>query len=149
MTPLTHHAATNDAHVHAGRLRVAITRLHRKLRRLPMAGLTPTQLSALVTIDTAGPLRLSDLAATEGVTVASLSRPTALLVETGYLTRETDPGDHRAARLSTTPAGQDLLQAIRTETTAELQHRLARLTAEEYNSLARAVPVLERLADAT
>src|SRR6266516_4066801 len=52
--------------IDVARLRVAIARLSRWLRRHELAGLTPTQLSALSTVDRMGPLRLVDLAAAEG-----------------------------------------------------------------------------------
>ena len=45
------------------RLRVALARLSRRLRRHELAGLTPTQLAALSTVEQVGPLRLGDLAA--------------------------------------------------------------------------------------
>jgi len=40
------------------RLRVALARLSRRLRRHEVAGLTPTQLAALATVENSGPLRL-------------------------------------------------------------------------------------------
>jgi hypothetical protein len=58
--------ATSDPAIDVARLRVAIARLSRRLRRHELAGLTPTQLSALATVERAGPLRLGDLAAAEG-----------------------------------------------------------------------------------
>jgi len=45
------------------RLRVALARLSRRLRRHELAGLTPTQLAALATVEQSGPMRLGDLAA--------------------------------------------------------------------------------------
>src|ERR1700734_529161 len=49
------------------RLRVALARLSRRLRRHELAGLTPTQLAALATIGKGGPMRLGDVAAGRGV----------------------------------------------------------------------------------
>ena len=55
------------------RLRVALARLSRRLRRHEMVGLTPTQLAALVTVEQSGPLRLGDLAAAEGIAPSTLT----------------------------------------------------------------------------
>jgi len=65
------------------RLRVALARLSRRLRRHELAGLTPTQLAALSTVEQAGPLRLGDLAAAEGIAPSTLTRLVAALEELG------------------------------------------------------------------
>src|ERR1700719_3963111 len=69
------------------RLRVAIARLSRRLRRHELAGLTPTQLAALSTIDHAGPVRLGDLAAAERIAPSTLTRLVSALEECGYVQR--------------------------------------------------------------
>ena len=56
---------TESGVIDVTRLRVAIARLSRRLRRHELAGLTPTQLAALATVERSGPLRLGDLAAAE------------------------------------------------------------------------------------
>ena len=66
--------AASDPAIDVARLRVAIARLSRRLRRHELAGLTPTQLSALATVERAGPLRLGDLAAAEGINPSYVSR---------------------------------------------------------------------------
>jgi DNA-binding transcriptional ArsR family regulator len=86
------------------RLRVAIARLSRRLRRHELAGLTPTQLSALATVDRAGPLRLGDLAAAEGIAPSTLTRLVTALEERGYVERCPVPGDARASTPTPTPA---------------------------------------------
>ena len=88
------------------RLRVAIARLSRWLRRHELAGLTPTQLSALATVDRIGPLRLGDLAAAEGIAPSTLTRLVTALEERGYVERCPVPGDARASTLSIAPAGR-------------------------------------------
>src|SRR5579872_4961725 len=81
------------------RLRVALARLSRRLRRHEVAGLTPTQLAALATVEQAGPMRLGDLAAIEGIAPSTLTRLVAALEESGYVRRSPDPADARATTL--------------------------------------------------
>ena len=53
-------AGSDAAEIDVARLRVALARLSRRLRRHELAGLTPTQLAALATIGKTGPMRLGD-----------------------------------------------------------------------------------------
>ena len=128
------------------RLRVAIARLSRRLRRHELAGLTPTQLAALSTVERSGPLRLGDLAAAEGIAPSTLTRLVAVLEEFGYVQRCADPKDARASTLAITPAGHETLERLRAEGTALLTQSLMLLTAEQRAALAAAVPALEQLA---
>jgi DNA-binding MarR family transcriptional regulator len=128
------------------RLRVAIARLSRRLRRHELAGLTPTQLAALSTVERAGPLRLGDLAAAEGIAPSTLTRLVAVLEELGYVQRCADPKDARASTLAITPKGHETLERLRAEGTALLTQSLTLLGADQRSALAAAVPVLEQLA---
>jgi DNA-binding MarR family transcriptional regulator len=128
------------------RLRVAIARLSRRLRRHELAGLTPTQLAALSTVERSGPLRLGDLAAAEGIAPSTLTRLVAVLEELGYVQRCADPKDARASTLAITPKGHETLERLRAEGTALLTQSLMLLTAEQRAALAAAVPALEQLA---
>jgi DNA-binding MarR family transcriptional regulator len=130
------------------RLRVAIARLSRWLRRHELAGLTPTQLSALATVDRIGPLRLGDLAAAEGIAPSTLTRLVTVLEERGYVERCPVPGDARASTLSISAAGHEVLERIREQSTILLAGRLRTLTAEQRAALVVALPALERLAEA-
>jgi DNA-binding MarR family transcriptional regulator len=130
------------------RLRVAIARVSRRLRRHELAGLTPTQLSALATVESAGPLRLGDLAAAERIAPSTLTRLVTVLEERGYVQRCAVPGDARASTLSVTPPGRAALERIRRETTVVLADSLLTLPANQLAALAAALPALERLADA-
>jgi DNA-binding MarR family transcriptional regulator len=136
------------AEIDVTRLRVALARLSRWLRRHELAGLTPTQLAALATIGKTGPMRLGDLAAAEGIAPSTLTRLVTALEDSGYVRRLADPSDARASTLTITPHGQDALQRIRAETTLMLTASLELLTPDQRSALAAALPVLERLAEA-
>jgi DNA-binding MarR family transcriptional regulator len=136
-----------DTVIDAARLRVAIARLSRRLRRHVLAGLTPTQLSALATVERSGPLRLGDLAAAEGIAPSTLTRLVTALEERGYVDRTPVPGDARASTLAITAAGHSVLERIRQESTSVLAESLRTLTSEQLATLAAALPALEQLAD--
>ena len=76
-----------EAEIDVARLRVALARLSRRLRRHSLAGLTPTQLAALSTVEQSGPLRLGDLAAAEGIAPSTLTRLVTALEDIGYVQR--------------------------------------------------------------
>lgn len=138
---------TESGVIDVTRLRVAIARLSRRLRRHELAGLTPTQLAALSTVEQSGPLRLGDLAAAEGIAPSTLTRLVAVLEELGYVQRCADPKDARASTLAITPKGHQTLERLRAEGTALLTQSLMLLTAEQRAALATALPVLEQLAE--
>jgi DNA-binding MarR family transcriptional regulator len=135
-----------DGVIDVTRLRVALARLARRLRRHEMAGLTPTQLAALATVEQAGPLRLGDLAAAEGIAPSTLTRLVAVLEELGYVRRDADPRDARASTLAITAEGHTTLDRLRAENSALLTKRLMLLTPEQRAALADALPALEALA---
>jgi DNA-binding MarR family transcriptional regulator len=129
------------------RLRVALARLSRRLRRHELAGLTPTQLAALSTVEQVGPLRLGDLAAAEGIAPSTLTRLVAVLEELGYVRRDADPKDARASTLAITVLGHETLERLRAENSALLAQRVKLLTPGQRTALAAALPALEALAD--
>jgi DNA-binding MarR family transcriptional regulator len=139
--------AVVDAEIDVARLRVALARLSRRMRRHELAGLTPTQLAALATIGKTGPMRLGDLAAAEGIAPSTLTRLVTALEDSGYVQRTADPSDARASTLAITAHGQEALERIRTETTLMLTASLELLTPEQRSTLAAALPVLEQLAE--
>ncbi|HEV3291552.1 MAG TPA: MarR family transcriptional regulator [Streptosporangiaceae bacterium] len=134
--------------IDVARLRVAIARLSRWLRRHELVGLTPTQLSALATVERAGPLRLGDLAAAEGIAPSTLTRLVTALEERGYVERHPVPGDARACTLAITADGHETLELLRQESTTRLAESLRTLSAEQLAALAEALPALEQLANA-
>lgn len=67
------------------------------------------------------------------------------LLEHGYLQRSADPGDARAALLSATPAGRQLVSGLRSHRVDELAVRLRRLSDADRTALLAAGPALARL----
>jgi DNA-binding MarR family transcriptional regulator len=121
--------------------------MSRRLRKHELAGLTPTQLSALSTVGAAGPVRLGDLAAAERIAPSTLTRLVSVLEEHGYVQRCAVPGDARASTVSITERGQSALERIRQETTSLLADGLLLLAPDQLAALAAALPALEQLAD--
>ena len=135
----------------AARLRTAIGRLSRRLRTTSAArdaGLTPTAISVLLSVVRSGPVRLSELAETEGVNPTMLSRVTAGMVQDGLLERSSDQGDRRAAWVGATAAGRRLAERMRRERTDAVNLALEELSEAERKRVEQALPALEALAEA-
>ncbi|HKT05696.1 MAG TPA: MarR family transcriptional regulator [Rugosimonospora sp.] len=128
----------------ATRLRLAVGRLHRRIR-LASNDIPPLQLSTLVSIEEYGPLRLGELAAREAVTAPTMTRVLAGLDERGLIVRATDPEDARSVRVSLSEYGRTVLEDVRSRRTALLDARLARLTPPQRAALIAALPALEAL----
>jgi DNA-binding MarR family transcriptional regulator len=147
MSPSAAGLPTEAGPIDVTRLRVALARLSRRMRRHEMAGLTPTQLAALSTVERAGPLRLGDLAAAEGIAPSTLTRIVAVLEELGYVRRDADPKDARASTLAVTARGHDTIERLRDEGTVMLTESLQLLSAAQRAALGAALPALEALAE--
>jgi DNA-binding MarR family transcriptional regulator len=128
----------------ATRLRLAVGRLHRRIR-LASNDIPPLQLSTLASIEEHAPLRLGELAAREAVAAPTMTRVLAGLDERGLIVRTPDPEDARSVRVSLSERGQATLDDVRSRRTALLDARLARLTGEQRAALVAALPALEAL----
>jgi len=137
---------TVDAEL-ATRLRMAVARLHRSLRQQAEGTLTPSQTSALASVDRLGAPTLGALAARESVQPPSMTRVVSGLEELGYLTRAADPDDRRVARITITPSGKAVLRRARSLKNAFLTERLHRLDPETRAVLPELVGLLERLVE--
>jgi DNA-binding MarR family transcriptional regulator len=129
----------------AARLRVSATRLARLLRRQGDTGLSPSQISALTSIELHGPLTLGALAEHERVAPPTITRVVAKLEEQGLVARQADDRDRRVARVSVTPAGEGLLATVRARKDLWLAERLAALGEDDRARLAAALDVIDRL----
>jgi DNA-binding MarR family transcriptional regulator len=130
----------------AARLRLSSTRLARRLRQQAGTGHTPSQLSALATIDHHGPLTLGALADHERVAPPSITKVVAKLEADGLVERATDPDDRRVQRVTTTKAGRNLIAETRRRKTTWLTARIRELPAEEQARLVAVLDVLDHLA---
>ncbi len=130
----------------AARLRLMLMRLGRTLRREGDFGLTPSQISALATVEDLGPMRISTLAAHEGVDPSVATRVVASLETQGLFERADDPEDKRACVVSLSRHGREILISLWDERTVGLSSRLERLDAEERRAVEAALPALEKLA---
>jgi DNA-binding MarR family transcriptional regulator len=139
-------SATSDPEL-AARLRLAITRLARKLRQESGAGtdISPTLTSALATLERSGPLTPSALADAEGIARPTATRVVAKLEERGLVSRASDPADGRVSRVEATREGRALLKRIRTRKNQYLARRLRTLDEHELATLAQAAEIIERL----
>ena len=129
----------------AARLRLAVGRLHRRIRIDDHESVPPLQLSALVTVEQHGPLRLSELARREAVTAPTMSRVLSALDEQGLVHRAPDPQDARGVLITLSDTGSVRLNEMRNHRTALIARRLARLDEAQRAALATAVPALEAL----
>jgi DNA-binding MarR family transcriptional regulator len=129
----------------ASRLRLAVTRLHRRLRQQSAAGLTQSQASALASIDRLGSPTLGALATRESVQPPSMTRIVAALEAMGHVTRVVDPDDRRVARVTLTDSGREVLQRSRSLKNAFLAQQLHGLSPEEREGLGELTVLLERL----
>jgi DNA-binding MarR family transcriptional regulator len=131
----------------AERVRLAVTRLARRLRQQTGEGVSPTQLSALSTIERRGPITLGDLAHCERVRPPTVTAAVARLEEADLVERSVDQTDRRVTRVAMTAAGRKLLARSRSRKAAYLERRLRALSPQDRDTLSAATDVLDRLLD--
>ena len=131
----------------ASRLRLAVTRLARRLRTQLPGELSPSQLATLASVECRGPLTLGELSAVERVKPPTMTKIVGCLEEQGLVSRTVDPSDRRVARVEPTAAGLAFLEDSRQSKDAYLATRLRTLTPEDRLALERAAEVLERILD--
>ena len=129
----------------AGRLRIAVNRLQRRLRQESLGGLSPAQASALGSVHRHGSPTLGELAAIEQVQPPTMTRMVASLAEAGMVTRVADANDRRSARVRATPLGERALERMRTRKNAFLLRRLGELGPDEQRHATELVTLLEHL----
>jgi DNA-binding MarR family transcriptional regulator len=129
-------------------LELSVTRLAHVLVRGGGPGLSRTAASVLHRLASAGPQRVTELAAFESIAQPSATALVGRLEAQGLVGRAGDPADGRAVLVSITPAGDAVLRDRRAARADALRARLATLDEAERATLAAAVPLLQRLAEA-
>jgi DNA-binding MarR family transcriptional regulator len=129
----------------ATRLRLVVGRLTRWLRQHGPGLLTAGQHSALVMVEERGPLRLTALAAAEGVSPPTMTRVVEGLTARGLVERQLDASDARCNLIALSDTGAALLHEMRSSREAILARQLAGLSAAELQRLTDALPVLEKI----
>jgi DNA-binding MarR family transcriptional regulator len=110
------------------------------------AGLSPTDLWLLDGVVRHGPLRISDVAAWQGVDKSTMTVQLRRLTERGLLARSTDPDDGRAVRIGATDEGRRLHADISRHGADVLESMLADWPPADRQELAR---LLTRFAAST
>jgi DNA-binding MarR family transcriptional regulator len=130
----------------AERLRRAVGRLSRALH-LSQANrsLSPSQREVLTTIARHAPVRLSEVAAIEGLNPTMLSRIVTKLEAAKLVVRTSDGADARVVHLTVTDAGKALWEEMRKERTDAILFALDKLSADDRRVLLDALPVIESL----
>jgi DNA-binding MarR family transcriptional regulator len=114
------------------------------VRRTPR-DLSLTAAATLATLERAGPRRITDLAASEGVTQPSMTALITSLERSGLVERQPDPTDQRAVLVALTADGTDRLHARRHAGTAAFAQLISQLPAAEIARLRDAAPALRHL----
>jgi DNA-binding MarR family transcriptional regulator len=144
MIPTTS-TTTPDLTQQAARIRLAITRVARRMRQQANADLGPASLSALATIERHGPLTPSELARIERIKRPTATRLLAGLTEKELVSRAPDPTDKRCSIVSITSQGKATLKRVRGRKNAYLARRMKELPDDEVAALERAAEILERV----
>ena len=132
----------------AERLRRAVGRLGRALRLSQVnRSLSPSQREVLSTIARRGPnpVRLSEVAAEEGINSTMLSRIVTKLEAAKLVIRTSDGADARVVHLAVTEAGGALWEEMRNERTDALLFALDQLSVDQRRVVLDALPVIESL----
>jgi DNA-binding MarR family transcriptional regulator len=123
--------------------------LKRRFREQSAIGeLSWSQFSMLSRLERDGPSTVTTLARAEGMRPQSMGASIAALEELGHVQGSPDPKDGRQTLWSVTPKCRALVQAARAAKQDWLTHAIQKnFSQTEQDDLARAMKLLERLAD--
>src|SRR5580704_1466258 len=101
-----------------------------------------TSLSTLATLDLTGPRRITDLAASEGVTQPSMTALVSTLERSRLVERRRDPSDGRVALVDLTLDGRDFVRARKHAGVEVFARLIEDLPADEIDALSAAVTAI-------
>jgi DNA-binding MarR family transcriptional regulator len=130
-------------------LRAVFGKLKRRLREQADVGdLTPSQVSALLRLETDGPATTSNLARAEGMRPQSMASVVAALEAAGLVSGAPDPKDGRQTLILLTETCRTWIREGRAARQDWLARKIqAHLSSQEQEVLTAAVELLKRLAD--
>ncbi|MFC4764909.1 MarR family winged helix-turn-helix transcriptional regulator [Dyella koreensis] len=131
-------------------LRVAIGKLRRRLRdEVSLGDLTWSQVAVLGHLERGGPATVTALAQAEGVRPQSMGATIGALEAADMVSGAPHPTDGRQTLWSLTPRCRDLIKVSRVAREDWLLRTIhAELTPAEQEVLAKAAPLLKRIAEA-
>jgi DNA-binding MarR family transcriptional regulator len=130
----------------AADLRVALMRSVRRIRQEKSSDvITDGQYSVLAWLEKNGPLTPRELADHEHVQPPSMTRTVNALAEAGLVDRASHPDDRRQVLVAITADGAREVHETRKRRDAWLARRLADLSPEEREVLARSAEILRRV----
>lgn len=108
-------------------------------------GVSLPQARALTTLFDSGPLKVTQLACRQHVTQPTMTALVSGMERQGLAERRGDHGDGRVVLVAITPAGKEVVRALRRVHQGTLAIHINWLTAEQVAALERAMPALEVL----
>lgn len=139
-----------DAVAIANRLRPALLRLNRQLRReLRDLGVTGGQATLLALIAHSPGVGVGELAQRENMSSPGMTGHVQRLEQAGLVRRVPSETDRRRVGLYLTPEGERVLRAVRSRRTAWLAKQLRTLDQREAEAIDAAIEPLLRLVEAT
>lgn len=114
----------------------------------PEGGLTAAQIDVLSLLDDLGRAQVTELAEHRSCSQPAMSRLVERLVGDGLVVRRVDHEDRRSAHVELTAEGRRLLESARARSADLIAELIATLTPAEHDTLAAALPVLDRILEA-
>ncbi|MBV6701690.1 MarR family winged helix-turn-helix transcriptional regulator [Kitasatospora aureofaciens] len=112
-------------------------------------GMSLTTVAALGRLEQEGPIRLTALAAAEGIAQPSMTALVQRLERQGLASRSTDPADGRVCLVAITDAGRELLAERHRAQRARVAGLLAALPEQDVQALSEAMhtalPIVRRM----